>query len=744
MSSGALRAAWEAAQKEAPATKAPGDALRAAWEEAQRRSRVEPEVSDESTMGYGERFATTLAQAAQVIPGMKNLEAGAAAVGSHLPKKLGGTGAPVTYREAFEGLNEQTEGMGKGRKFLAEAAASPVLAPVMGLRAIKALSLPVQGAALGATSGAATGLDPDATLASTAINTVTGGIAGLLGGTAVKGAGNLATKTGLTDAVASTARRLGGRAAQVGEAIGTKGAANKVLQGRQDILDRLSGSEKSAAQTMLDHVEHYRAQAKDLYDVARQDQRILSDPAVVEAISDPHVQQLLEVQRARLGTGAAPEPPPQSAGGIFHGSPRTDLTRISANPETRQFDNATSQLGAFFSAGKQEAQRYAGTAGRVYEVPSPLNNPYEMSWGEFGKFQDPTKGAGGKSVQFTEEGLAARTEELKAEAAALRSKLEAAGHDGIVVRNTKGEPVEIASFRDVPVPAAAPQGGAALPSPEELHLTKQMLQNIISGRFQGDSPIGVAEAVQLQPKLEAVREALHAASPAWKHADNFYAQAKTFEDAFTKAYGAQQNPTASALNPKKLKSTASIQAWAEKPAETTRQIARRSGVQAGTAGRITKEVANQPVGSNVADVLNAPSLKSSPSAAALRRPAFADDQASQAFADLLGKTAGEGAKDASRPSSIGIGKYSITRSAKPNLLEKPAGVELRAKLAEQLADPKRAPQIRAALMQSKEGRAMLELITKSGVGAVGSASPHAAMSQSDRAIRALGLRASPP
>jgi hypothetical protein len=57
---------------------------------------------------------------------------------------------------------------------------------------------------------------------------------------------------------------------------------------------------------------------------------------------------------------------PVEAPNAYHGSPKQDLTAISANPPGRQYDNATSQLGAFFAPTEKDAGRYAGESGRVY------------------------------------------------------------------------------------------------------------------------------------------------------------------------------------------------------------------------------------------------------------------------------------------------------------------------------------------------------------------------------------------
>lgn len=133
----------------------------------------------------------------------------------------------------------------------------------------------------------------------------------------------------------------------------------------------------------------------------------------------------------------------------WHGSPLTELTSVLAAPPSRQFDNATSQFGAFFAPNEAGAQRYAGQNGRIYKTQVPLKNPYEMDWAEFAKFQAPEKAADGSRVPG--EGWAARNAELMQEAKALRAQLEQAGHDGVIIRGPRGDIKEIASFSDVPI-----------------------------------------------------------------------------------------------------------------------------------------------------------------------------------------------------------------------------------------------------------------------------------------------------
>jgi hypothetical protein len=71
-----------------------------------------------------------------------------------------------------------------------------------------------------------------------------------------------------------------------------------------------------------------------------------------------------------------------------------------------------------------------------------------MPYREFDYFQSPHKGPGGESLDASLWG--GRAEELKQEAAAFRAKLASAGHDGVIVSNSRG-PMEIASFADVPL-----------------------------------------------------------------------------------------------------------------------------------------------------------------------------------------------------------------------------------------------------------------------------------------------------
>lgn len=141
---------------------------------------------------------------------------------------------------------------------------------------------------------------------------------------------------------------------------------------------------------------------------------------------------------------------------VYHGSPETALSVLKTAPPLRQFDNATSQLGVWFAPSEEAAKRYAGQSGRVYATDLNLNRPYEMPWAEFKAFQSPHIDAEGNTLPG--EQWAQRAEDLKGEASARRDELAKAGYDGVVVRNSRGEPIEISSFNDVPVGIRAYHG----------------------------------------------------------------------------------------------------------------------------------------------------------------------------------------------------------------------------------------------------------------------------------------------
>jgi hypothetical protein len=134
---------------------------------------------------------------------------------------------------------------------------------------------------------------------------------------------------------------------------------------------------------------------------------------------------------------------------VFHGSPHHDLTHVSATPPARQYDNGTSQLGAFFATKHEHAKDYAGKSGRVYSANLSLMKPFEAPSSVFNYLQDLAKDRDRKPVPPHK--WDDRLDELRKEGHALRQELTRRGHDGVIFRHRSGDVHEISSFADTPI-----------------------------------------------------------------------------------------------------------------------------------------------------------------------------------------------------------------------------------------------------------------------------------------------------
>lgn len=144
----------------------------------------------------------------------------------------------------------------------------------------------------GAAFGAAAGADQDASsLTDRAKNAALGaalGAAGAKGSQLLgKGITNVAERTGLADALGNAIKNISPKLAAT---IGTEGQVNSALSDRQSVLDNVGESDQTAGKTQLDRVNTTKAQAKVLYDQARNDTQIIQDPELQQLLSDPQVQ----------------------------------------------------------------------------------------------------------------------------------------------------------------------------------------------------------------------------------------------------------------------------------------------------------------------------------------------------------------------------------------------------------------------------------------------------------------------
>lgn len=178
------------------------------------------------------------------------------------------------------------------------------------------------------------------------------------------------------------------------------------------------------------------------------------DPADDSESSPGRVAELPEKVRDMIDGGGAAKPISQK---VHHGSPTPGLKTISADPPVaRQFDNGTSQLGAFVAVDREDSERYAGDGGVIYDIDLSLETPFQMPLSLFSYLQDPTKDQDGNGLSGDE--WAGRLTELVSEGRAIRDELESKGHDGVVIADRRGNIMEIASFADLHMtPSAAPE-----------------------------------------------------------------------------------------------------------------------------------------------------------------------------------------------------------------------------------------------------------------------------------------------
>ncbi len=566
------------------------------------------------------------------------------------------------------------------------------------------------GAMLGA-ADAGLAADPNLSGGDRLGRAAVGGALGAAGGAVLKGAGNVAQRTGLTDVVGKSLRiagedaartglpgvkQAGSVASSIGNAIGTKGAANSLLADRQSLIDKLSGSEKSAAQTMLDHVEAYKQQAKSLYGKAREDQQVVDNPAVRELLDHPSVQKAYDWAKRNF----------EARGGEIP-------TRVEAPAAAEEFGTGRVLARARTEGSRLKSLNTASDAELAGEYKSLVDanavEPVAYST------RENTNSGVSQYVGMDEGAVRAggRVASRNKSVSKVLAELEKRGIDpGEAYRQADAVSFD---FGDN-APATYAHGAETIsevPNPEILSLTKRGLSQIAQG-YQSDNAISREEALTALPLVNQLRDALHSASPAWKDADAFYAHAKGFEDAFQKAFGAQQKVTAGGLDPKKLRSPEAIQRWVDKAQGTPTGIARASGQQAGASARLSDAMRNAPIEPDIARTIegaNGP-FKPSPSAAAMRRPAFGSANDDEGFTSQLGQLLGKKTPD--HPTG-GLLRKVTSPFQGPNPLSTPSGTAMRTELASQLADPAKADAIRAAIESSKRGRDLLPKLAKLGL-----------------------------
>lgn len=223
-----------------------------------------------------------------------------------------------------------------------------------------------KGAAYGGTSGALSANHfadiPGQAVVGTGIGAVGGGAASVLGDVA----GNLANRTGMTDKAANLLAKIG-PTQDAAEAMGTRGQVNATMGQREDLLNALDQTGKSAGQTQLDRQADTNSAANVLYGAARQDRRVLDDPRLNALLNDPQVKPVMQaVSEIRSAMGnplprvAAPDNVPLA------------LQKMGVTPERYQALVALGKSRNATSSGVDLlSPELMGNASQGIELPDP-------------------------------------------------------------------------------------------------------------------------------------------------------------------------------------------------------------------------------------------------------------------------------------------------------------------------------------------------------------------------------------
>ena len=264
----------------------------------------------ERLTGLVHQYRTSLGQVKDAPEQPPTIQKVAEAVGGAFP---GGAHAIAGFR-ALTGGSKDTEGdvaqqekdvaslplVGRLAAGIPGTAASLLAGPLSKLGATAAMG--TMGALQGADRAASS---PGARLGNAALSgTLSAASVPILRGVGAV-AGNIADKTGLTDAVAKGVNRL---SPDLAASMGTRGQVNNVLQDRQDILGQLGDNGTAAGKVQLDRIAATRAKAGELYGIAKQDKQAINDPRITALLQDPEVANTLNTVKSLRNAQGNPLP----------------------------------------------------------------------------------------------------------------------------------------------------------------------------------------------------------------------------------------------------------------------------------------------------------------------------------------------------------------------------------------------------------------------------------------------------
>lgn len=435
----------------------------------------------------------------------------------------------------------------------------------------------------------------------TATDAALGYVVPVMAGRAGRVAANVSGKTGLTDAIAAVADRLGAK--KLANSIGTRGAVNDLLKEQEAVPTALGqdGLGTGEAQ-LLAHAKETDRVSKQLFGQAVKDKQIINDPTVNEITENPLVQKAIGWAKSvrRLSGDEVPT--------------STETIPLPGPRELRTIANAPTTAQSPAPSLREGLERFRGRSAAV-----------------------ASRSEGTVAQQMARQAL-----ERNAASSVLNPPLT-----GVPRATTALAPQETV---EVTTEALDPQ---------LLHLAKQHVSDVLSGKLRGtlpgDDALSSAEAVAIEQSgvLNKLTSRLHDLSPAYKTADDYFSTRVNYQNGFEKGMELSGKPLKQAASQAATASPEAMQAWANEPntwqnprPDLAQQ--RMQGLDAGHRAGLANQVRDVPLEQGGRGVLNKPPFGNSADAVSRRGTLSTAADLQRALQDVTG-TVSEREAVADRP-----------------------------------------------------------------------------------------------
>lgn len=438
---------------------------------------------------------------------------------------------------------------------------------------------------------------------------------------------------------------------EFGQTTGARGAVGREASAIQELTGPTGGIVGAPAPVFGERIaqqQAFKQKADDLYNIARQDAKIVDTPAVQRLLDDPDVSAAIELAK--------------------------DIRRAYGGrvPTVTELKTAFGPQRATGMAAVETAQSPAPTVREAIDA-------FRTRLG-----QSVTRKEGTVAQQTAREALERQS--------AMREGLPITGERTVLPTGLE-PPTTFAVTREVP-------------DPEILHLAKRIMRDITKKATGKTAVLPLQEGLRVQPKLIELTRELHTASPAYASADRFTRLGSVEAEGFQRGWSAAE-PNAARPAAKKVteRGAEAAEAWVGRqgvprtgPIDVEVQQAAAQGVARGTRGQMGAQLAARGIGEGVGGVLRAPILAESGPAVQQRQLALG--AAAPAYEKTLARIRGEagaGAVPAEQRSNI----QRVLRSISNVMENEPLQAQLRSDILQNpQAYQKTLEEYRRGLMRS--------------------------------------------